>query len=783
MNVIDTTTFANNAKQAALETSFMQVAATVFGGHAVDVADPLRKFTVEILIDGTILQTTRADLPALSGAGEVHGDGCHAFMVSLPTGAIEPGAIIEARIANLGIPVGDPIAIDVDRPPTLEQHNRGSLSWLGGLRFSVVITGRDLTTIDVLVDGQAVLQARPTGWTSVDERGENVAARTFAFHLPERFADGGLHRVTVRDDQGELIGTGPLPFAAFADGLAAAIETLGGAEDERPRAELFDRLLPTSWPMARYAEWRDRRSVATLPARPEKIAVILTGAGSPDETVESLESQTGARWVAAALPDTGDAFGFAPKLMKDFLAGEGDDCPIVVLAPSGTRFVPDALQRLRSGFDTSTETFAVYGDLEVLGDDGTPWPLFLPAFDYERMLEQGYCSLVFAMHRPQLEKALAAGATDLFRVFNAQLDAGNAGAGGIAHVPGAVATLPRFSTRAAGKTLAEAAVAHLRERDMTAEAVAGKGAGLLPSVRISRRPTPDANVAIVVITNGKGDLGACLAAILPEARKHDAEIIVADTRYGHARTAAALASQDGVAATVVTVDGPFNAARMANLAVRSTGRDHLCLMADDVMAMDDGWLAELLGRIADPCVGAVSPLAVGAAGLVRDAGVVLGPGLATAPAFADASASGDGYGGMLAVAHQMSALDMGCLLTWRGDYLAVGGMDEVQFAADFADVDYCLKLRAARRRIVITPHARIVRAGKPRRTTPDTTRHEGAALRALRARWGDVLAADPYYNPLLALDSLPYSALAWPARDDAARRAEAPVPMPIPPGF
>ena len=31
-------------------------------------------------------------------------------------------------------------------------------------------------------------------------------------------------------------------------------------------------------------------------------------------------------------------------------------------------------------------------------------------------------------------------------------------------------------------------------------------------------------------------------------------------------------------------------------------------------------------------------------------------------------------------------------------------------------------------------------------------------------RWGDVLMQDPYYNPMLSLDGLPFSALAWPAR-------------------
>ena len=62
----------------------------------------------------------------------------------------------------------------------------------------------------------------------------------------------------------------------------------------------------------------------------------------------------------------------------------------------------------------------------------------------------------------------------------------------------------------------------------------------------------------------------------------------------------------------------------------------------------------------------------------------------------------------------------------------------------------------------------------------DTIQRE---LRALRARWLETIVNDPYYSPLLSLDSIPFSALAWPPRADAARFNQAPQAVAIPPGM
>jgi len=194
----------------------------------------------------------------------------------------------------------------------------------------------------------------------------------------------------------------------------------------------------------------------------------------------------------------------------------------------------------------------------------------------------------------------------------------------------------------------------------------------------------------------------------------------------------------------------------------------------------------MLGRLAERDVGAVGALLLWPSGVVQHGGVVLGPGFAALHAFNDRMQGDPGYADLLRVAHEYSAVTAACLLIRRQDYLAVGGMDDLHFPVNFNDVDLCLKLRAAGKRIVFTPHARLLHQESASRgddAAPDRAARFARELGALRARWGDVLANDPYYNPILSLDPVPFSALAWPTRDCSPRLPLAPVASEIPPGF
>jgi GT2 family glycosyltransferase len=126
------------------------------------------------------------------------------------------------------------------------------------------------------------------------------------------------------------------------------------------------------------------------------------------------------------------------------------------------------------------------------------------------------------------------------------------------------------------------------------------------------------------------------------------------------------------------------------------------------------------------------------------------------------------------------------MLVRRADYLAVGGMDEIRFPVNFNDVDLCLKLRERDRRIVFTPHAKLLHlesASRGKDEAPDRKARFNRELLSLRAKWGQSLIDDPFYSPMLSLDPTPFSALAWPPRSWKSRTSEPPRPLVLPSGF
>jgi hypothetical protein len=154
--------------------------------------------------------------------------------------------------------------------------------------------------------------------------------------------------------------------------------------------------------------------------------------------------------------------------------------------------------------------------------------------------------------------------------------------------------------------------------------------------------------------------------------------------------------------------------------------------------------------------------------MVHSAGIVLGPGAAAAHALTRHLASDAGYSDLLRVAREPAAVSGACLVTRRADFQMFGGLDEGRFPGAFADVDYCLRLRKAGKRIVFSPHAQLL---WPQPLSPEDgiSKQELARrerdLAVLRARWGEFLTSDPSYSPALNRDVHPYSALAWPPGD------------------
>jgi GT2 family glycosyltransferase len=769
-----------------LDGGFRRTGPRRFAGHVRDLSDPMRIFTVDILVDGCIVKSLPAN--EFQGEPEPRGKGCgdHGFSVWLDADILRHAAVVEARLSNLNRLIGAPLQLDAASAEDPPAHRAAEVNWLGGLRFAGAIRhdGVAAASLDVRVDGERVLETRALGWRHLDDEGaRGRAARAFDFHLPERFADGRVHHLTILGDNGDPLGGAAFPFVAFEDGLKAAIARLGRIDSERLRGEMFDQLLPMALPMAQYESWRVRFPLPPPPRSRAKAAVVLVGSGEIGPSLPSLEEQTHDDWVAAALD--GRPAGFLPTELLSFLETEAGDSAFVVFGLAGTRFEADALARIAAAFEQAEPVQIVYGDIDLVARDGALWPLCFPAFDYERMLEQGYCAQLFAMRHALARRLVAGGAADLYRLFNSAFDAGPLPPGEVLHLPGALAQIPPLDIPAATASLELATADHLRWRGVSAEVAAGPGT-VLPAVRVRRVPATGRTTIIIPVRNRLALLKRCLDSIVPALQTVPADILIVDNGSSEPDMIAYLADIAGEQIQTLRLPGAFNFARLNNIAAEASSSDYLCLLNNDVEAIDANWLAEMLGRLQEPDVGAVGALLLWPSGVVQHGGVVLGPSFAAQHAFNDRIDGDPGYADLLRVAHQTSAVTAACLLTRRSDYLRVGGLDETHFAIAFNDVDYCLKLRAAGRRIVFTPHARLWHlesASRGRDDAPDKKSRLMRELRALRAKWTQSIIDDPCYSPVLSLDPVPYSALAWPPRDRGPRAATAPTPRDVPAGF
>ncbi|BAR63482.1 GT2 family glycosyltransferase [Bradyrhizobium diazoefficiens] len=750
-------------------------------GFVYDAQEPERRYSIEILLDGLVFSTTYADAFVPELAEQAHQASC-GFAITIEPDLLRAARTLEARLANLGTPVGQSVNLESEGANRADLRKTCQLRWLGGLHFQGWIDSDSALFLEAIVDGEAVAQVNATAWTHVGEAAAHRNARAFDFHAPRRFADGRVHRVSLRREDGEPIPSTAV-FVAFPDGLAGMIDALGGYGAERLRGQLYDQLIPASLPFSDYVNWCDRFPLPMPRASGLSLAVVVAGAPGAEQTLAALSIQTHESWTAGVID--GELLSVDSDALLEFLDSAASDSHHVVIAMAGVVLEPNALARIAAAFDAYPEAIALYGDLDFLAEDGRLWPLAFPAFDYERMLEQGYCAHLFAVRRDALLAGLETRPDNLYRLFNCLLDHAGPREDNILHLPGALATLPNLDRTYASRLLAAASQMHLDARAVSAD-VTPQQVNLFPAVRIGRA-IPHQRVTVVIPTrDGLPLLRTCIDSIAPAVEFCRADILVVDNDSVDPKTIAYLAGLARRGVRTLRVEGPFNFARLNNHAAATLDSDVLCLLNNDIEASSKDWLEEMLTRLAEPDVGAVGALLTWPGGVVQHGGVVLGMNFAATHAFTDRFGDDPGFLDQLLVAHECSAVTAACLATRRRDYLAVGGMDESRFAIAFNDVDYCLRLRQAGKRIVFTPHAKLVHAESASRGRDDRADRRGRfehELNLLRARWGEWLNEDPAYNPQLSRDGIPYSGLAWPPGPRAPRYNHLESARDVPLGF
>jgi len=196
---------------------------------------------------------------------------------------------------------------------------------------------------------------------------------------------------------------------------------------------------------------------------------------------------------------------------------------------------------------------------------------------------------------------------------------------------------------------------------------------------------------------------------------------------------------------------PFNFSALINKGRQAAAGEILVLLNDDILALDEDWLRELVSLAGHDDVGCVGALLLYPDGTVQHAGIILGIGGIAGHAFRraqpDLSNSGQ-LGKWLHARREVSAVTAACLAVRTGTFDALGGFDE-SFPVALNDVDFCLRARERGLRIVVTPYARLTHFESISRGL-DVTPQRMARLARENAkfidRWGFEILDDPYYS-------------------------------------
>jgi GT2 family glycosyltransferase len=264
-------------------------------------------------------------------------------------------------------------------------------------------------------------------------------------------------------------------------------------------------------------------------------------------------------------------------------------------------------------------------------------------------------------------------------------------------------------------------------------------------------------VSIVVPTKDRLDvLKPCLQSVLHKTTYCNFEVLLVNNQSGEAETYQFFDELEAYSnVKVLDYNEPFNYSAINNFAVKNAAGDIICLLNNDTEVIDANWLDTMVAQLEQPNVGVVGAKLLFANGSVQHVGDAVGPGGCADHFLSELSGEKPGYGGVAVVAHEVSAVTAACLLTTKAIFNEVKGLDEQNLPVAFNDVDFCLRVRDAGYRIVMTPYARLyhyesISRGKD--ISPEKAARAEREIKYIQQRWAKVLRNDPFYNPNLNYD-------------------------------
>lgn len=277
----------------------------------------------------------------------------------------------------------------------------------------------------------------------------------------------------------------------------------------------------------------------------------------------------------------------------------------------------------------------------------------------------------------------------------------------------------------------------------------------------ARYTIPDnTRVSIIIPAGGKADvLRTNLETLFRKTTYPTYEVVVIDNSKANAIEKLVLQQQQRASRGIRYLDWrnkPFNYSAINNAAAKQCESPVLLFLNDDTSVIAPEWLESMLEHAMRPEVGAVGAKLLYPDGRIQHAGVVLGLYDNCGHAFKGLDASVSHYFDFTNIIRNVSAVTGACLMTKAEIFWKAGGFDEIDFAVAFNDIDLCLKIGGLGYRVLYTPYALLYHHEAFSKTSKDLVPHPEEVAR-MRAKWGDIIAADPYYNPNLTRNEEDYS--------------------------
>jgi GT2 family glycosyltransferase len=396
---------------------------------------------------------------------------------------------------------------------------------------------------------------------------------------------------------------------------------------------------------------------------------------------------------------------------------EWEQSPWLLLLASGDRIAPGTATAYRAAMDDPARCI-IYADDDLLTGHSRCAPYFKPDWNAELFAHWDYISGACAV-----------------RATRSDLEA--------------VAAMPDWSKALVERLVGRGEPQHLRE-------MLHHRRRRLPQ-RLPARPLdlhaelPPVTV-IVPTRNQVGLLRTCLDGVAA-ATYPDVDIIVVDNDSDDPETLAYLGALDPTRHRVFHHSGAFNYSAINNRAVSEAQGRLLCLLNNDVETTEPDWLATLATQALRPEVGAVGAQLLYPDGRIQHAGVVIGIGNAAGHAHRFLRPEEEGYFHRHSLPQFTMAVTAACLVVERDKFLAVGGLDERNFAVAFNDVDLCLRLNQRGWQSLYEPRAILIHHESVSRgldEDPVGAARFAGELSALKRIWKTDEIVDPYHHPQLS---------------------------------